>query len=57
MHITAEAREWILQRLAEAPEGATLNQLLPEPPDGVEDTERRILRWRLAWASTGSVPG
>lgn len=55
LHTVAEARERILQRLATAPDGATLDQLLPAPPDPSEDEERRALRWRSAWASTFSA--
>src|SRR6476646_4538109 len=55
LHTVAEAQDRILRRLAAAPNGATLNQLLPTPPDGAEDKERRALLWRSAWASTFSA--
>jgi segregation and condensation protein A len=55
LHTTAEARDRILRRLATASDGATLDQLLPAPPDTSEDEERRALRWRSAWASTFSA--
>src|SRR4051794_21581549 len=54
LHTIAEARDRILQLLAEMPDDATLDQLLP-PPDRSEDEERRVLRWRSAWASTFSA--
>jgi segregation and condensation protein A len=55
LHPAAEARERILQRLATASDGATLDQLLPAPPGDPDDEERRALRWRSAWASTFSA--
>jgi segregation and condensation protein A len=55
LHTVAEAQDRILQRLAEAPHGTTLDQLLPAPPDRSEDEERQALRWRSAWASTFSA--
>jgi len=55
LHTVAEAHTRILQRLAETPGGATLDQLLPAPPDTSENAERRALRWRSAWASTFSA--
>jgi len=55
LHTVAEAQDRILQRLAEAPAGTTLDQLLPAPPDRSEDEERQALRWRSAWASTFSA--
>jgi chromatin segregation and condensation protein Rec8/ScpA/Scc1 (kleisin family) len=55
LHTVAEARDRILQRLATASDGATLDQLLPAPPDKSEDEERRALRWRSAWVSTFSA--
>ena len=48
----AEARERILQRLAEAPEGGTLECFLPEMPDTGEADARARVRRRLAWSST-----
>jgi chromatin segregation and condensation protein Rec8/ScpA/Scc1 (kleisin family) len=54
LHSAAEARTRILQLLAETPDGATLDQLLP-PPDRSEDEEWRILRQRSVWASTFSA--
>lgn len=55
LHDVAEAQDRILQRLAVTPEGTTLAQLLPDPPDRAEHEERRALRWRSAWASTFSA--
>jgi hypothetical protein len=54
LHTAAEARDRILQRMATASNGATLDQLLPTP-DEPEDEERRTLRWRSVWVSTFSV--
>jgi segregation and condensation protein A len=44
--------ERILQRLAEAPEGAPLERLLPDSPAHAERGARETLRRRSAWAST-----
>ena len=52
LHTVAAARERILRRLAERPEGASLDQCLPdgsEQGDGVGD---QTLRQRSGWAST-----
>jgi segregation and condensation protein A len=49
LHAVDEARKRILRRLAAAPEGASLDRLLPEPPEGT--TQPMLLR-RSAWAST-----
>jgi segregation and condensation protein A len=52
LYAVAEARERILQRLAEAPEGAPLERLLPDPPARAERGVRETLLRRSAWAST-----
>jgi segregation and condensation protein A len=52
LYTVAEARERILQRLAEAPEGAPLEGLLPDPSARAERGTRETLRRRSAWAST-----
>jgi segregation and condensation protein A len=52
LYQVAEARERILQRLAEAPEGASLERFLPDPPDIPERGARGTLRRRSAWSST-----
>jgi segregation and condensation protein A len=46
------ARERILRGLAEAADGAPLDDLLPEPPDIAEAEPEWALRRRSAWAST-----
>jgi segregation and condensation protein A len=52
LHTVAQARERILRRLKEQPDGITLDQLLPdEPPDGGEPARRARLR-RSGWAAT-----
>jgi segregation and condensation protein A len=49
LHAVDEARKRILRLLAAAPEGASLDRLLPEPTEGA--THPMLLR-RSAWAST-----
>ena len=46
-----EARDRILRRLADSPDGATLGQCLPAPPAAIDDEIHTVLRWRSAWAS------
>ena len=48
----AEARDRILRRLAEYPDGVTLAQCLPTPPAAADGETRPVLRRRSAWAST-----
>jgi segregation and condensation protein A len=48
----AEARDRILRRLAETPEGGSLDRFLPDMPDVTESGTRSALRRRSAWAST-----
>lgn len=50
LYAVAEARERILRRLANAPEGAPLEQLLPDAPEFAETGP--TLRRRSAWSST-----
>jgi segregation and condensation protein A len=52
LYQVAEARERILRRLAEAPEGALLERFLPDPTDIPESGARGKLRLRSAWSST-----
>jgi segregation and condensation protein A len=52
LYAVAEARERILQRLAEAPEGLLLARLLPDPSRHAQSGVRETLRRRSAWAST-----
>ena len=52
LHTVAEARERILRRLTEQPDGVALDQLLPdEAPDAGEPSRRARLR-RSGWAAT-----
>jgi segregation and condensation protein A len=52
LHTVAQARERILQRLQDQPEGVALDQLLPdEAPDADEPSRRTRLR-RSGWAAT-----
>jgi segregation and condensation protein A len=46
------ARERILRRLNDTPDGAPLDQLLPEESPDTGDVPRRALRRRSRWAST-----
>jgi segregation and condensation protein A len=52
LYAVAEARDRILRLLAEAPEGASLEQFLPEPAGISESEAREKLRRRSAWSST-----
>ena len=52
LYAVAEARERILRRLAEAPDGAPLERFLPDPTDIPERGAHRQLRLRPAWSST-----
>jgi segregation and condensation protein A len=52
LYQVAEARERILRRLAEAPEGALLERFLPDPAGISESEAREKLRLRSAWSST-----
>jgi segregation and condensation protein A len=52
LYAVAEARERILQLLAEAPEGASLERFLPDPLDIPERGARGTLWRRSAWSST-----
>jgi chromatin segregation and condensation protein Rec8/ScpA/Scc1 (kleisin family) len=51
LYAVAAARERILQRLAERPEGGPLDRFLPDPVV-MEDESRPRLRQRSAWSST-----
>lgn len=52
LYAIAEARKRILQRLAQAPEGAPLDRFLPDMPD-IDAAEAPFgLRRRSAWSST-----
>jgi segregation and condensation protein A len=52
LYDVAEARERILRRLAEMPDGGRFEQFLPDAPEPAGDEPRRALRWRSAWSST-----
>ena len=52
LYAVADARDRILRRLAETPDGATLDRLLPDPDAMAEPTPRSALRRRSAWSST-----
>jgi segregation and condensation protein A len=52
LYSVAEARDRILRRLAEIPEGAPLERLLPEAPINAQGEARTKLRRRSAWASS-----
>jgi hypothetical protein len=52
LYQVAEARERILRRLADAPEGQSLDRLLPDPPDIPESEARGKLRRRSTRSST-----
>jgi segregation and condensation protein A len=51
LYTVADARERILRRLAEAPDGLTLDRLLP-PEEGDRPAARAALKRRSAWSST-----
>ena len=52
LYAVAEARKRILQHLAEAPEGASLERFLPELAEFSEREEWGKIRLRSAWSST-----
>jgi segregation and condensation protein A len=52
LYAIAEARARVLRRLAAAPEGATLGQLLPDAAEPAEGEPLGTLRRRSAWSST-----
>ena len=52
LHTVSAAQERILKVLAETPEGAPLDRLLPEPPRPGATPERAALLRRSAWSST-----
>jgi segregation and condensation protein A len=52
LYAVAEARNRIRRRLAETPDGAPLDQFLPDPPKTPENAELANLRRRSAWSST-----
>jgi segregation and condensation protein A len=52
LYAVAEARDRILQRLAEAPEGGSLERFLPEPAKFSEREVWAKIRLRSAWSST-----
>jgi segregation and condensation protein A len=52
LYAVAEARERILQLLAAAPEGASLERFLPELAQTSEREVRAKIRLRSAWSST-----
>jgi death on curing protein len=52
LHTVAEARERILQRLAETPDGAVLDRFLPDMPASAEGETYSQLRRRSAWSGT-----
>ena len=52
LHTVAEARERILRRLIEQPEGVALDQLLPDEAPDVSEPSRRVRLQRSGWAAT-----
>jgi hypothetical protein len=48
----AQARERILRRLSEQPDGAPLAELLPVEAPNADDASRRALLRRSGWAAT-----
>jgi segregation and condensation protein A len=52
LHTVAQARERILRRLSEQPDGASLDELLPEDSPDTGDGTSRTLRRRSGWATT-----
>ena len=52
LYAVAEARGRILQRLANSPEGLSLERLLPDERDDADGESRQGLRQRSAWSST-----
>jgi segregation and condensation protein A len=52
LYAVAEARDRIRRRLAETPDGAPLDQFLPDPPQTPEHAELAKLRRRSALSST-----
>jgi segregation and condensation protein A len=52
LYTVAAARERILRRLTESPDGAPLDRLLPDMPDSNEVEALSRLRRRSAWSST-----
>ena len=52
LYAVTEARDCILQRLADVPEGLSLDRLLPKMLDDTSRDARQILRHRSAWSST-----
>jgi segregation and condensation protein A len=52
LYDVGEARERILRRLAEMPDGGWFEQFLPETPEPATDESRQVLRRRSAWSST-----
>ena len=51
LYRVAEARDRILRRLAEVPEGVPLERLLPDPAGGSENEAWMKIRLRSAWSS------
>jgi segregation and condensation protein A len=52
LHTVAQARERILRRLKEQPEGVALDQLLPDQSPDAGEPSRRVLLQRSGWAAT-----
>jgi segregation and condensation protein A len=52
LHTATQARKRILQRLEDAPDGARLDQLLPDEPAVPEAEPPSAVRQRSAWSST-----
>ena len=52
LYAVTEARDRILQRLADSPEGLALERLLPEKLDDADGELRLALRHRSAWSTT-----
>jgi segregation and condensation protein A len=52
LYDVAEARQRILRRLAEMPDGGRFEQFLPDAPEPAGDEPGQALRRRSAWSST-----
>jgi segregation and condensation protein A len=52
LHTVAQARNRILRRLKDQPEGVALDQLLPDESPDAGEPSRRALRRRSGWATT-----
>jgi hypothetical protein len=57
LHTVAQARERILRRLSEQPDGAPLAELLPVESPDADDASRRALLLRIPAGPRPSSPG